>query len=112
MKKFTMFILALVLSACAQFGVPTPETLPSRIAVGIISVTEVRSQTLFLAQSGKLSKEDAENLQKQADNARAGLEVARLLAATDPVGADAKLQQTRAVLLALQQYLLAKEAKK
>lgn len=110
-KKLSMFCAALLLVGCAAFGVPTAETLPSRVAVGIIAVTEVRNQTLFLARAGKLSKEDAENLQKQADNVRAGLEVARTLFITDPAGADAKLQQTRMVLVALQQYLLAKEAK-
>ena len=111
-KKLSMFCAALLLVGCAALGVPTADPLSQRIAVTVVTVTEVRNQTLFLAQAGKLTKEDAENIQRQADTVIAAAAVARTLAPVDAAAADAKLQQTRAVLLALQQYLLAKEAKK
>lgn len=94
---------------CAQLGVPAPQTLSQRIAVTVSSVTAVRQSTTVLLTSRKISAADAENIQAQADNVVAGAQVARSLAGIDPAAADAKLQQTRAVLLALQQYLASKE---
>jgi hypothetical protein len=112
MKKISLFLAALVLSACAQFGVPTPQTLSQQIAVTVTTVSGVRENAAMLLQTKRISVEDAENIQKQADAVVAGATIARSLAVTDPASAQTKLQQTRAVLLALQQYLLAKEAGK
>ncbi len=103
-----LFMCAMLLSACAQLGVPTPQTTEERIAATIVSVTAVRETTLTLLQAKKITPDDAENIQRQADNVRAGAIVARSLVGVDSTAADAKLQQTRAVLLAVQQYLIAK----
>lgn len=112
-RNLALMGAALVLfAACAAFGVPTPETLNQRIAVTTSSVTAVRQSAATLLQAGKLSVQDAENIQAQADNVIAGVIVARSLSGVDPAAADAKLQQTRAVLLALQAYLTARETKK
>jgi hypothetical protein len=73
------------------------------------AVTGVREAALTLLTAKKISADDAQNLQKQADNVRAGTVIAQSLLATDPAAADAKIQQTRAVLIALQAYLAAKE---
>lgn len=105
------FFLVALVTACAQLGVPTPETLNQRIAVTVGTVTAVRASTTTLLTAKKLSADDADNIQRQADNVIAGAQVARSLATTDPAAADAKLQQTRAVLTALQQYIAAKESK-
>lgn len=112
MKRLTMFLAALLLAACAQLGAPAPETLPQRIAVTVSTVTAVRESATSLLVAKRISVADAENVQRQADTVVAGAQVARSLASADPAAADAKLQQVRAVLLALQSYLLAKEAAK
>ena len=106
-----MLFLAMCVASCAQFGVPQPETLAQRIAVTVTGATAARQTTLTLLQAKKLTPDDAENIQRQADNVIAGAQVARTLIGTDPAGADAKLQQTRAVLIALQAYLATREGK-
>lgn len=105
-------LLALVLIACTSLGSPAPQTLNERIAVTVTAVTAVRQSATTLLTAKKLSVQDAENIQAQADNVVAGAQIARSLAGVDPTAADAKLQQTRQVLLALQAYLAAKEAAK
>jgi len=102
-------LAAVALVACTSLGSPAPQTLNERIAVTITAVTAVRQSTTTLVAAGKLSAQDAENIQQQADNVRTGATIARSLAGVDPTAADAKLQQTRAVLLALQSYLASKE---
>lgn len=112
MKRLFLWLTGLLLTlavGCAQMGVPAPQTLSQRIAVTVSSVTAVRQSTTVLLTSNKISAADAQNIQAQADNVVAGALVARSLAGVDPAAADAKLQQTRAVLLALQQYLASKE---
>lgn len=102
-------LLAFVLAACTNLGAPAPQTLNERIAVTVTAVTAVRQSTTTLLRSRKLSVQDAEHIQAQADNVVAGAQIARTLADVNPSAADAKLQQTRAVLLALQAYLATKE---
>lgn len=101
--------LMLMAAGCAQLGLEAPKTLNERIAVTVSSVTAVRQSTTVLLQAKKITAEDAQNIQTQADNVIAGAQVARSLAVSDPKAADAKLQQTRAVLTALQAYLATKE---
>lgn len=99
-------------AGCAQLGVPTPETTAERIAVTVVSVTAVRQSAQTLLVARKITPDDAENVQRQADNVIAGAQIARSLIGSDPAAADAKLQQTRQVLLALQAYLAAREGAK
>lgn len=101
-------VAAMLLAGCAQLGVPTPQTTAERIAVTLTAITAVRDSATTLLQAKKITPDDAQNIQAQADNVRAAAVIARSLLTTDPAAADVKLQQTRAVLLALQQYLLAK----
>lgn len=109
---FIVLLLATVLAACTSFGAPPPQTINERIAVTVTAVTAARQSAATLVRAGKLSAQDAENIQQQADNVVAGARIAQTLSGVDPAAADAKLQQTRAVLLALQAYLTAKETSK
>lgn len=111
-QTLVLALLAFVLAACTSLGAPAPKTLNERIAVTVTAVTAVRQSATTLLTAKKLSVEDAENIQRQADNVMAGVQVARSLSPVDPNAADAKLQQTRQVLLALQAYLATKEAPK
>lgn len=111
-KPLVLALLAFALVACTSLGAPQPQTLNERIAVTVTAVTAVRQSATTLLTAQKLSVQDAENIQRQADNVVAGAQIARTLAGVDPAAADAKLQQSRAVLLALQAYLASKEAPK
>jgi hypothetical protein len=109
----TLALVALViLTACAGLGVPSPQNTGERIAVTVVSVTAVRQSATTLLVAKKISPDDAEHIQRQADNVIAGAQIARAMLAVDPAAADAKLLQTRQVLLALQAYLAAREGAK
>jgi hypothetical protein len=107
----TIALTLVVLSGCGTILPPTPQTTAERVAVTITSVTAARQTASALLTAGKISAADADNLQKQADNVRDATIVVRQLLTVDPAAADAKMQQTRTLLLALQTYLAAKEAK-
>lgn len=95
-----------LLGACAELKPTSPE---EGVAVTISAVTAARQTASTLLQAKKITPDDAANLQQQADNIRAAALIARSMIGVDPAGADAKLQQTRAALLALQAYLTTKE---
>lgn len=112
MKLLLAATAALILSVmlgCASIGVPTPSTFNEKLAVGVASVTSVRTSATTLLQAGKITPADAQNIQTQADTAREGLNVARGLSGTDLTGAGNKLTAATAVLTALQTYLLTKQ---
>lgn len=110
---FAVIALSLgVLAGCAQLGVPAPETMPQRIAVGLSNVTQVRKAAVILLKADKISVRDAENIQAQADNAATALNIARVIAVDDPAGANAKVSSAIAVLTALDAYLATKEPAK
>lgn len=100
--------LVVILPACTTLGVPQPQTFNERLAAGYSTVSGVRNAATSLLQAGSISADDAENIQVQADNARAGLDIARVVSNTDMQAADAKLQATLLVLEALDQYLRSK----
>jgi len=106
-RKSTAFAIAALfaLNACTAFGVRSPETFNERLAVGYVTVTTVRTTALSLLQSRQISVEDAENVQAQADNARAGLDIAVTLSGTDVTAAENRLAVSLTVLSALQSYL-------
>jgi hypothetical protein len=103
------FLLALALVSCAQMGVPTPTTFNQRLAVAVVTVTEVRNTAATLLAAGKISVEDAKNIQAQADVAREGLNVARGVSVTDLAAASTRLEAMNTVLHALQTYLIARQ---
>ena len=101
--------LFMLLAACTTLGVPSPETTEERIVVTMNAVIAARNSATALLTAKKISAADAENVQQQADNVRAGALIARSMLATDRTAADAKLQQVRTALVALQAYLATKE---
>jgi hypothetical protein len=102
---FTLFCQLAILSACAQFGLPTADTFAERLAVGYGTVTEVRNTVTTLLKAKKLTADDGDNVLKATDAARLGLDVARSLSKTDMNAAGAKLTSVRTALTALQAYL-------
>ncbi len=77
-----------------------------RRASVIVAVTEIRNTAATLLVAQKITKADAENIQKQADVMREGLVVVRGLADTDVSTAAGRLAAIQASLRALQAYLL------
>lgn len=98
-------LLLTLLAGCALLGVQTPKTLNERVAAAYVSVTTVRQETLSLLQSGKITVTDAKNIESQADNARAGIDIASQLETTNPTQASDRLTVSLSVLQALETYL-------
>lgn len=106
MKQVKLFLLAafvIVLSACSTLN------FDQRLAIMISGVTEVRTQTLTALRAKKITPNDAQNLQDQADTARAGLEIARTLYGSNPQAAEQRLEAARLALQGLQAYLLTRK---
>jgi hypothetical protein len=108
-EVFRMFVCsafaALLLTACASLGVPTPQSFNEKEALAISTVTAARNTTLTLLTAGKITAQDAQNIQKQCDNSREAISVADTLHASDPTGGMSRLDVAVAGLTALQKYL-------
>lgn len=102
-------LLAILLLGCASMGVPTPQTFRERIAAAYVTVTGIRQTTLTLLQAKKISPDDAGNVNQSADQARAGVDIARSIETVDPTGADNRLNASIAILESLQAYLGSKK---
>lgn len=107
MKIFAL-LLSLFLVAC---GTVQPKTFNERLAYGYAGATAVRATALTLAQSGHITKQDAANVQTQADALRASLDIASSLSDLDPVAANDKLAMSLQLLIALESYLKEREAR-
>lgn len=113
MKRICTLIATLavaLLVGCAQMGMPAPQTFNQKVAVGITTVTQVRQTATVLLTAGKISVDDARNVQAQADNAMAGITIARNVGATDPAAGQTKLTAALTILQALDAYLASKGA--
>lgn len=104
--RYAALGLLLFVAACAQLGLTAPKSFEEKLAVGYATVTQVRTSAATLVTARKISPDDAQNVQAQADNARTGLDIARRLGA---VSGDAKLVQVMAGLSLLTDYLKFKE---
>lgn len=96
-------LMVFAISACDS--VPKPKTFNESAAVAIVTVTQVRETATALLVAKKITVEDARNVQKQADNARSGIEVARALYKADPFAGQMELSTVVKGLTILQQYL-------
>lgn len=127
------FLLGLVLAvvcfaiaACSSLGMAPTDTFEKRVAAGIVTVDAVATAADNALTSGKLSKQDAQNVAAGARVALSGIMVAQklytdacplrpVLETPDPACKSAeaatKLDSTLAVLTALQSYLATKGAK-
>lgn len=98
-------IAALLALFVACVAVPRPETFNQRLAMAYGTVTALRDTTTALLKAGSIDATDAANVQAQADAARTGLDIARMLSAGDLSTANARLTASQATLQALQVYL-------
>lgn len=107
-----MFAFLVVVTGCAALGLVTPESFREKLATGFATVEAVNTSTLALLKAKKISPDDAENINKQSDNANEALKIARVVSDTDQAAANAKLTATITALSALQAYLATKEGAK
>jgi hypothetical protein len=99
-----IFMVALV-AACSVLGVPQPETFNQRAAFALTQVTAVRESAAQLVTSGAISADDAQNIQDQANTARAGIDLAITYHATNPQQAENRLLAAQLVVDALKAYV-------
>jgi len=110
-RHFLLTVALCLLAACAQVGIPTPQTFNERLAVGYAAVTTIRDTATTLVTASKITPAEAQNVQDQADRGRTALDIARATAKTDLSSADTRLTATLQLLTALQSYLAAKGTK-
>lgn len=91
--------------ACTTLGVPSPQTFNQKLAAAYTADTAVLTTVTTLGEGGKLSRPDAMNIEKQADNVKEALDIARTVYATDQAGGGNKLAAAITTLTALQTYL-------
>ncbi len=101
-----LFTIILALAACA-----TPQTFNEGVASGLGTVTAARNLAGNLLDAKKITADDAENVQKQADNTREGILLARTIHIKDPIAGQAKLDAQQAMIRALQAYLATRQVK-
>ena len=68
---YAVWLIFVLLAGCAALGLEAPQTFNEKLAVGYSTVTAVRAAAATFVSSGKLSPDDAQNVQTQADTARA-----------------------------------------
>lgn len=99
----------LIVAACSTLGLPTPTTFNQKLAVAYSADTAVLQDTDTLKVAGKITAKDAQNIESQADNIKAALDIAREVYATDQATGNNKLAATVTALTALQNYITAQK---
>jgi hypothetical protein len=110
-RLFLLALMSLVVGmvgACAAMGGIAPETYGERLAYAKITVTGARQLGGQLLDARKISADDAQQIQNQADLARDSIKVVEGMRATDPTAADIRLQGIVAGLRGLAIYLNSK----
>lgn len=102
-------LVASVLIGCAALGVPAADTFKQNLALSVLANTAVRESATTLLATKKIDAADGENILKQTDVAREGLNVARSLGAVDLASAQGRLDAINATLKGYQKYLLEKQ---
>ena len=103
-RRVAPFLLLIVV-ACATM----PQSFNEKLGYGYGTVTEVREVATTLLEADVITAQDAENVQAQADNFRAGLDIARSMRDDPQADADSKLEAVIAGLKGLQTYLKEKQ---
>ena len=109
MKARALLYLALAVLLAACVSLESPKTFNDKLAYGYASVTAARNTAAALLERKRISKEDTQQIQALADQARTGLDVSRGTASTgDLATAQGQLQLALDVLTKLEAYLATK----
>lgn len=98
-----------LLGGCASLGVATPQTFNEKVAAALTTVTSTRTLSTTLLDASKITTQDAQNVQEQANNFRAAIDVARQIHDKTPDAADQRLQAALVGLDSLIKYLEARK---
>jgi hypothetical protein len=113
MRKLTLWLLiglAALLGACATLT--PPRNVDDSIAYGYGQLAAARGTAAKLLDRGAITAADARAVQEKADQARTALDAARRLrGAGDTGGAQSQLTLGLDILLELETYLKAREAR-
>lgn len=107
--KAPLYLAILLLSACSALGVPSPQSFKQKLGAAYEADTAVLTSTQALLSADKITAADAKNVEAQADNVKAGLDIARSTYATDQTAGSTKLQSVITALSGLQTYLGSKK---
>lgn len=116
MKSIVRLVLATcmsvaILAGCGTLGVQTPADFKTKAYAAVITADGIVKTADTLLKAGKLSPDDAENIVKSVDTAKAGIAVARSYQNTAPTTANSKLDASVAALTLLTAYLNEQGAK-
>jgi urease accessory protein UreF len=102
-------VLCTVLVGCASLGLPQAQNFEQRWAYATATHTAVMSAAAASVRAGELSKEDGAQVLRLADESKALLDAAELIADSgDETAANQKLLLATAILQQLQNYLRSK----
>lgn len=104
------FKLCLVSAALAMLSACATLEFNDEAALVVQGITGAVATGNTLVSTGKISKEDGQNIAKQADNIKEGLDVAITLHQTDATGGEDKIASLQAGLSALTDYLTKRQA--
>jgi hypothetical protein len=104
-NMFTTVAVMLVLTGCATTGLQSPQSFDQRLAYAYGTHTAVMEAAALSKENGSLSKDEAAEVAKLADQAQVFLDGAKAVEKTNPSGAQKNLELALAVLQQLQLYL-------
>ena len=102
-------VLAVLLNACGIMGQLSPETFNQKLEGGYRTAETIVRSTSILLNAQKINSADAENLGKEVDVGKQGLDISREIHTSDPQAGSDRLIATLAGLRALEAYLRTKE---
>lgn len=98
--------LCVFLAGCAALGLPQAQNFEQRWGYALATHTAVMSSAAASVRAGDLSKEDGAQVLRLADESKALLDAAELIAnAGNEEAANQKLALATSILTQLQQYL-------
>lgn len=103
-------VISVFVAACSTLGIAPADTFNKQAAVAIATITEVRETATAALQAGKITAAQAQDAQAKADEARAGVQAARQVAASGNFNdATTRVDAINASLRALHAYLIQRQ---
>lgn len=103
--KLSIIPLLLILTACASLGIESPQSFDQRLAYSQGVATSVLSASTASLRAEEITSDDHAHVIAIVDQAKALIDSAKLLSASDLPAANAKLQAATQVLVQIQAYL-------